>query len=85
MQDYIPLEVLETATKELASDVAKEKPPKGEPLQLVDVLYETLHLKDPHCAIPTFYKIVLRYSYGPVEKRSAWGVWTGKGQRLQMP
>ena len=85
MNDYIPLEVLENATKELIADAAKLRGPKDPILANVEALCETVHLKDPHSGIPTLYKIVIRYPHGPVEKRSVWGVWTEKGQRLQLP
>jgi len=83
MQDYIPFRLVESAACELiaeASKVFKESIDHDQ----VEILQETIHLKDPHSGIPTLYKIVIRYPHGPVEKRSMWGVWTATGQRIQL-
>jgi hypothetical protein len=83
MQDYIPVQIANDATSQLIAEASKISKTTIDHKD-VKVLMETLHLKDPHVAIPTLYKIVIRYPYGPVESRSQWGVWTETGQRIQL-
>lgn len=84
MNNYIPLEVLDAATKALIEESLKIKGTVKSAKDEFEICYETIQLKEAHSGIPTLYKIVLRYPRGPVETRSLWGVWTAKGQRLQL-
>ena len=83
MQDYIPFKLIDSATTELIAEASKAFKESIDHDQ-VEILQETIHLKDPNSSIPTLYKIVIRYPHGPVEKRCMWGAWTATGQRIQL-
>lgn len=82
MNEYIPLNVLDAATKELINEATKLK--KGIDISESSIRYEGIQLKETHSGIPMLYKIALRYPKGPVDAGTLWGVWTEKGQRIQI-
>ncbi len=83
MQDYIPFRLIDSAACELIAESSKYWKESIDHDQ-VEILQETIHLKEPHSLIPTLYKIVIRYPNGNGEKRSMFGVWTATGQRIQL-
>lgn len=83
MKDYIPFPLIEKAAFELIAEASKLFKENID-YDAVEILPEVIELKEPNSGIPTFYKIVIRYPHGSVEKRHMFGVWTAKGQRIEL-